>query len=414
MAEQQQKPVLIVGGGFTGLFAAIHLRQQEESLPIVLVDKHDRFIFKPLLYDFLSSEVQLDMAWPSYDDLLLNRDITFIEGEVQSIDLESKQIMLEDQLSYDYKYLVLALGGVTGYFGVSGAKENTFSFRNAEDAFSLGRHLRACLQQASQSAANKSSLTTVAIIGAGPSGVELAATLADLLPEWSQSLNLSSDEIRIVIIQRGDEILKGTDSEQLRTTAEKALQDRQVSVELVLEATVEAVTPTQVHYRQHDQTVQLEASTTVWTAGNATHPLIADLPVNERDRSGRLKVTSTLQLPEFPEVFAGGDCSVTIDDPQPATAQVAYQQGAAIAANISALINGDSPSAAEVKLRGVLLKLGMEEGAAEIFDRFEIKGHLGHIIRHATYLSLLPTPARNVKVGAQWLTDEIFEQVLDV
>ncbi|MGD1857815.1 MAG: hypothetical protein ACFB2W_26565 [Leptolyngbyaceae cyanobacterium] len=114
------------------------------------------------------------------------------------------------------------------------------------------------------------------------------------------------------------------------------------------------------------------------------------------------------------DVFAGGDCSVNTDDPQPATAQVAYQQGAAIAANISALIDGDEPSAAEVNLRGTLLKLGMEKGAAEIFDRFEISGHLGHVVRHATYLSLLPTPARNIKVGAQWLTDEIFEQVLDV
>ncbi|MEM9803721.1 MAG: NAD(P)-binding protein [Cyanobacteria bacterium P01_D01_bin.56] len=98
MEKQQQKPILILGGGFTGLFAAIHLRQHQESLPIVLVDKRDRFIFKPLLYDFLSSEVQLEMAWPSYDELLSNRDITFIEGEVKSIDLVGKQVMLEDQL----------------------------------------------------------------------------------------------------------------------------------------------------------------------------------------------------------------------------------------------------------------------------------------------------------------------------
>ncbi|MEM9803720.1 MAG: FAD-dependent oxidoreductase [Cyanobacteria bacterium P01_D01_bin.56] len=295
-----------------------------------------------------------------------------------------------------------------------GARENTFAFRHAEDAFALGKHLRTCLQQASQATTNQQALTTVVIIGAGPSGVELAATLADLLPEWSKSLNLSPDNLRIVIVQRGDEILKCTDSEQLRTTAQQALKDRQIAVELVLEATVEVVTPTHIHYRRHGRIERLEASTIVWTAGNATHPLVANFPVTERDRSGRLKVTPTLQLPEFPEVFAGGDCAVTIDALQSATAQVAYQQEAAIAANISALVNGDSLSVAEVKLRGILLKLGMEEGAAEIFDRFEIKGHLGHLIRHATYLSLLPTPARNIKVGAQWLTDEIFEQVLDV
>ena len=159
---------------------------------------------------------------------------------------------------------------------------------------------------------------------------------------------------------------------------------------------------------------QLSTATTVWTAGNATHPLIRALPVTQRDKADRLKVAPTLQLPEFPEVFAGGDCAVNPDDPQPATAQVAYQQGAAISNNISAIVDGKDLTAVEVTLRGTLLKLGMEEGVAEIFDKYEIKGLLGHIIRHATYLSLLPTPARNLKVGAQWLTDEIFEQVLQV
>lgn len=412
--DLQDKPVLILGGGFTGLFTAIHLRQQQKSLPITLIDREDRFIFKPLLYDFLSSEVQLDMAWPSYDELLLSRDVTFVKGEIQDIDLMGQQVMLNNNLAYGYEYLVLSLGGVTGYFCVPGAREHSLTFRQAEDAFALGQHLRECLQQASQKTSDNDSLTTVAIIGAGPSGVELAATLADLLPEWSDSLDVEPNNIRIVIIQRGDEILKGTDSEQLRATAENALKDRKVAVELQLEATVEAVIPTHVQYRQHGESKQLAASTIVWTAGNATHPLITDLPVTERDRAHRLKVEPTLQLPEFPNVFAGGDCAINTADPQPATAQVAYQQGIAIADNIAALVDGDELSAVDVKLRGILLKLGMEEGAAEIFDRFEIKGHLGHLIRHATYLSLLPTPARNLKVGTQWLTDEIFEQVLNV
>ena len=410
----QEQSVLILGGGFTGLFTAIHLRQQQSSIPITLIDREDRFIFKPLLYDFLSSEVQLDMAWPSYDELLLSRDITFFKGDIQDVNLIDKQVTLGNKLAYEYKYLVLALGGVTGYFNVPGAKENSFTFRQAEDAFALGKHLRECLQQASQNSSKNNSLTTVAIIGAGPSGVELAATLADLLPEWSEALDVDPDNIRIVIIQRGDEILKGTNSTQLKTTAAKALKDRKVAVELLLESTVEAVTPTHVQYRQHGESKRLDADTIVWTAGNATHPLIKTLPVTERDSAQRLKVEPTLQLPEFPHVFAGGDCAVNTDDPQPATAQVAYQQGIAIADNISALVEGEELSAVDVKLRGILLKLSMEEGAAEIFDRFEITGHLGHVVRHATYLSLLPTPIRNLKVGTQWLTDEIFEQVLNV
>lgn len=411
--NSKKSPALILGGGFTGLFAAIRLRQSQPDLPITLVDRQERFIFKPLLYDFLSSEVQLDMAWPSYDDLLQSRDITFIRGDITEINLHDRQVLLDGQLAYSYDYLVMALGGVAAHFGVSGAQQNAFNFRNAEDAFSLGQHLRSCLQQASQPANEDSALTTVAIVGAGPSGVELAATLADLLPLWSDSLDLDEDSIRIVILQRGDEILKGTESEQLRETVHKAFGKRRIDVELILEATVEEVAPNHIQYQHQGKSKRLETATTVWTAGNAVHPLIDRLPVTHRDRNRRLQVSGTLQLPEFPNVFAGGDCAVNTDDPQPQTAQVAYQQGAVIADNISALIDKEPLSQAEVKLRGILLKLGMEEGAAEIFNRFEAKGHLGHLIRHATYISLLPTPARNLKVATQWLTDEIFEQVLD-
>ncbi|MEO0458128.1 MAG: NAD(P)/FAD-dependent oxidoreductase [Cyanobacteria bacterium P01_A01_bin.114] len=411
---QRNDGTLILGGGFAGLFAAIHLRQQQDDIPITLIDREDRFIFKPLLYDFLSSEVQLDMAWPSYDELLLSRDITFVKGDIQAIDLEAQQVRLANQLAYGYQYLVLALGGVTGYFGIPGARDYSLPFRSAGDAFALGQHLRDCLQQASQSPSAQPSLLTVAIIGAGPSGVELAATLADLLPEWYDALEGCPDDIRIVIVQRGDEILKGLDSEQLRETAREALGDRRITVDLLLGASVEAVEPTRIRYQKENKTHQLDTHTAVWTAGNTVHPLIKALPVTERDRAGRLSVTPELRLPEFPNVFAGGDCSVNAADPQPATAQVAYQQGAAIADNISALIEGGNLSAAEVTLRGTLLKLGMEVGAAEVFDKFEIKGHLGHIVRHATYLGLLPTPVRNIKVGAQWLTDEIFEQALNV
>jgi NADH dehydrogenase len=100
-----------------------------------------------------------------------------------------------------------------------------------------------------------------------------------------------------------------------------------------------------------------------------------------------------------------------MQNPLPATAQVAYQQGAAIARNLKAISAGGSPSPAQVRLRGTLLKLGPEESAAEIFDRFEIKDNLGHLIRQAAYLELLPTPVENFKATTEWLADEVFHRL---
>ena len=412
--NEASNSTLILGGGFVGLFTALHLSHQRCSLPTTLIDQEWSFIFKPLLYEFLSGEMNVDLLWPRYDELLHNSGIAFIRDTVQEIDLHHRQVQLTSGLRYSYKNLVLALGSTTGYFGIEGAKENTLPFRTAEDAIALGRHLRDCLQRASQieDAQERRNALTVGILGAGRAGVELAATLADLLPDWYAQIGGNAQEIRVVVLQRGKEILKG-DIDKLRATAQTAMQQRTVPVEFLLEAEVSGVDVNKVEFKRHNQTEILSAGTIVWTTGTATHPLIKALPIDpeHRDKQGRLQVTPMLQLPDFPEVFAGGDCTVDKDNPLPATAQVAYQQAAAIARNLKAISEGNSPSPSHVRLRGTLVKLGLEESVAEIFDRFEVKGKLGHLIRQATYLELLPTPVRNFKATTEWLTDELFHQL---
>lgn len=409
-------PTLILGGGFTGLFTALHLSHQHYQPPTILIDQEWSFIFKPLLYEFLSGEMNLQHLWPRYDYLLHNSGVAFIRDTVQAIDLQQRQVHLASGLHYTYGKLVLSLGGVAGYLGVEGAKEQTFPFRTGEDAMALGRHLRDCLQRATQveDPQQKRTLLTVAILGAGRSGIELAATLADLLPDWYNPLGGEATDIRIVVIQRGKEILKG-DGDRLRQTAQIALQQRTVLVELLLETEVTAVRSNIVVLKRNEQIEELSAATIVWTTGTATNPLIATLPVPEanRDRQGRLKVSDTLQLPDFPEVFAGGDCTV-MDHPLPTTAQIAYQQGAAIAHNLKALSEGRVPMPIHIGQRGTLMKLGLDESVAEIFDRYEVKGNLGHLIRQAAYIDLLPTPARNFKVTAEWLSDELFRRIANV
>ncbi|MFZ4554954.1 MAG: NAD(P)/FAD-dependent oxidoreductase [Pseudanabaena sp.] len=409
-------PTLILGGGFTGLFTALHLSHQQYTTPTILIDREWNFIFKPLLYEFLSGEMNTQFIRHRYDALLHESGIAFIRDEVQSIDLQQRQVRLASGLHYTYSNLVLSLGSIAGYFGVKGAKENALAFRTSDDAIALAWKLRDCLQQATQTSEpqQKKNLLTIAILGAGCTGVELAATLADLLPAWYSPLGGDIADIRIVVIQRGKQILKG-DSDRLRQTAHEALQNRTISVEVMLETTVVEIHPNVVVLKCNDQIEEFAAATIIWTTGIAINPLINTLSIPEggRDKQGRLKLTDTLQLIDFPEVFAGGDCTV-MEHPLPATAQVAYQQGEAIAHNLQALSESHSPIAFEAGMRGTLMKLGLSDGVAEIYDRYEVKGNLGHLIRQAAYLQLLPTPARNFKATIEWLSDEMFHCVAGV
>lgn len=420
--EQQSasndEQVLILGGGFAGLFTALHLTSSQCPLRIKLIDRETRFIFKPLLYELLSNEVQVNVTWPRYEEILGDRNVAHILGDIQSIDLKNQKVELASGLSYGYRYLVIALGDTAGYFGIPGAKEHTFTFRDANDALGLSKHLRQKLQAAAQTEEDvkRKALLTVAIVGAGPAGVELSATLADLLPDWYEKLGGNPEEITIALIQRGSEILKGGVSDKLREVAQKALGNRKLPVELLLGASVKSIEPGALTYRQDEADHTLETETIVWTAGSATHPLVRSLPLDDthRDSRGRPYLNSSLQLIGCPNVFAGGDCATNVHDPQPATAQVAYQQGKAIARNILALIEDRALEPMDVTLRGTLMKLGIEESVAEIMGRVRVTGHAGHLIRQATYLGLLPTPARNLKLSAEWITDEVFEQILGV
>lgn len=427
---------LILGGGFTGLFTALHMRHLSCPGSIVLVDRQDRFVFKPLLYDFLSGELNTDQVWPRYDTLLHDSGISFVQDTVRSIDLHGRQVELISGLRYTYTHLVLALGSTVGYFGTEGARENSFPFRTGEDAVILGTHLRMQLQRAIQTRdSERLPLLTVAVVGAGPAGVELSLTLADLLPEWYRDLGGNAGQIRVVLINRGEEILEGDINSRLRDKARTAMHQRAVPVEILSGAAVSAVRPGSVEFKRGEEHGSLQTATCIWTAGSATHPLIRELsiPPEHRDGRERLRVTSTLQLPDFPEVFAGGDCTVQLQaeahtnllpwlhgsdpaqaepKPLPPTAQVAYQQGAAIARNLKAIMDGGSPQPAHIGMRGSLLKLGLQDGVANLFGRYEVSGKVGHLIRQGAYLELLPTPAHNFKATIEWLTDEVFDLAL--
>ncbi|MBL1179304.1 NAD(P)/FAD-dependent oxidoreductase [Pantanalinema sp. GBBB05] len=405
-------PTIILGGGFVGLFTALHLSQQNYPHPIVLIEQRDRFSFKPLLYELLSGELHSDQVYPRYKELLSGSRVMVVQDTVKSIDLLDQNITVASGQRYAYRNLVLALGSQTAYFNTPGANQYTFSLTNGAEAIALRKHLRHRLHQAIQAKTveERRYLLTVAIIGAGPAGIELACTLADLLPIWYDELGGDSDEIRIVLVNRSRDILQGDINSQLRCTVQRSLKHRQV--ELLFDAAVNAIHPDQVQYQQQQQSHTLSTGTIVWTAGSSPNPLLTELPIaaEYRDQRGRLIVKPTLQLPEFPEVFAAGDCATDREHPQPPTAQVAYQQGRAIAQNLKLQAAGKPLLPVQVHLRGTLMKLGLNESVANLFNKVQIKGQPGHLLRQATYLELLPTPTHNIRATAEWLTDELLQR----
>jgi len=408
---------VIVGGGFTGLFTTLHLTHDHYPRSTILIDQNERFCFKPLLYEYFSGQMDAQQVVPRYEELLRGSGAIFVQDSVQSIDLHQRQVKLASGDCYNYSNLVLALGSVTGYFGVEGAKEYALPLWSQQDAIAIDRHLRDCLRRAVQveDPEERRRLLTMTVIGGGPSGVEMAATLADMLPHWYEALGGNPQEVRVVLLNHGKEILEGDINSHLRQTAEQELQKRAVPIEMLMGAEATAVRQNAVEYRCDDKTETLPTATTIWTTGTSTHPLIKDLPIpkEKRDRHGRLFVTPTMQLLDFPEVFAGGDCAAIKDNSLPPTAQVAYQQGAAIAHNLKAIALGNELKPAKVNIRGTLLKLGLEDAAANIYDKFELDGEIGHLIRQGTYLELLPTPIHDFKVTTEWLREEIFHRHLD-
>lgn len=411
-------PTVIVGAGFTGLFTALHLRHQHDLRSIILIDPQERFVFKPMLYELLTGELSEDAVCPTYKELLQGSNITFVQDTVEAIDLSQKRLTLASGLDYPYDHLVLAVGSVQGYLGTEGAQNNAFAFRTRENAIALEGQLRKCLQRASRmhDAAQRRSLLTFAVVGAGPTGVEMAATLADLLPYWYAQLEGDVHEIRIVLINHGKTILAGDVNAGLKKDALHAFRTRTVPVELILGVGVKSVHADHLEYQPANspEIKRLDTQTTIWTAGTAVNPLIQSLKsqisADHLDKHGLPLVTSTLQLLDFPEVFAAGDCADVQQQQLPALAQVAYQQGATIAHNLIALAKGRAFSSAHVSLRGTLMKLGLGNGVANLFDKIQITGKPGDLIRNAAYLELLPTPLHDFKATTEWLKEETFHR----
>jgi NADH dehydrogenase len=389
--------ILIIGGGFGGLFTALDLDGAGE---ITLVNDEDHFLFKPMLYEYLSGEVE---AWHIAPDCqeLLDEKVRFVRGAVTDIDLEARVATVagrDEPLSYDV--LVIAPGAVTNYAGVTGAERFALPFRALNDAKRLRQRMTDALDHVQPDAAPQDTrgALTFAVVGGGASGVELATKMSDLLRDAVKRRALRG-EPRVLIVEMADRLVPGM-GEEIRVFVEDALQKARIEVHTGTR--VVRVTENGITLEHNQQDNEVETAAVVWVAGVRMNPLVERLKV-EKDRRGLMLVERTLQVRGYPNVFALGDVAFYPDvvPTLAGTAQLANQESGLCARNVRAFIEGRPLKTKHFIELGEAVSLGTEHAAVLSAGKI-ISGPLARQARFAMYTARLPTWHHRLKVGASW------------
>lgn len=396
MAQKPAK-ILIIGGGFGGLFTALDLAGAGE---ITLVSDQDHFLFKPMLYEYLSGEVEAWHIAPDFKELLDNQ-ATFIRDVVSDIDLEAGEVTLSNRgQKRPFDVLVFAPGAVSNYAGVEGAEEFALPFRTIADANHLRRRMTEALDRIPPESAPQDtrSALTFAIVGGGASGVELSTKMADLLRDAVKRRALHG-EPRVLVIELTDRLVPGM-GEEIRGVVEHALEEYRV--EAFTETRVVRVTADTISLVHKQNLTDIQTAGVVWVAGVKPSPLIEKLKV-ETDRRGLILVEPTLQVRGHNNVFALGDVAFYRDvvPTLAGTAQLALQEAHLCARNVRAFIEGGELKAKHFVELGEAVSLGTEH-AAVLTSGKVISGPLARQARFALYTARLPTWHHRLRVGASW------------
>jgi NADH dehydrogenase len=330
--------IVIIGGGFGGLSAARRLRR--EDVQVTLVDRKNHHVFQPLLYQVATATLSPgDIAAPIRWILRHVRNVRVLMGEARRIDVSTRRVELADGGALDYDYLIVASGSRHAYFGHGEWEEHAPGLKTLEDAIAIRRRILLAFERAEREPdrARQRELLTFALVGGGPTGVELAGTLAEIARQTlrDEFRSIDTSHARIVLIEGGPSIL-ATFPESLRLAAKRSLEKLGVEVR---EHTV--VTSVDAHGVTCANGERLDAGTVVWAAGVAASPLAATLGV-PTDRAGRVIVEPDLSIPGHPEVFVVGDAAVFLHQggtPLPGVAQTAMQGARHAAGNIVRLIH---------------------------------------------------------------------------
>jgi NADH dehydrogenase len=391
--------VVVVGAGFAGLTAMRGLERSQ--VRVTLVDRNVYSTFQPLLYQVATAGLtSADVAYPAWT-AVRKAGAHFCKGEITGIDADARRVLLADGATREYDYLIIATGVSAAFFDVPGAAEHAYSLYTRHDAVVLRDHLMSRLEYLS-AATDKPELN-ITIVGGGPTGVELAGTLAELrniaLPAAFPEIN--QDQIRISLVELGPSLLAPF-HESLREYARRELVTRGVNVRLGTK--IKQVQPGELLIAGHDEarhgtvgphgttephdTAGLPSDLTVWAAGIGAPEWIGKLGL-PTGRGGRILTGPDLRVLGQDRIFAAGDIALIEGQPLPQLAQPAMQQGRHVAIQIRRLEAGQPTRPFEYQDKGIMATIGRRSAVVELPSRIRAKGTLAWLGWLALHLFFL-------------------------
>ncbi|KAE8689204.1 Alternative NAD(P)H-ubiquinone oxidoreductase C1 [Hibiscus syriacus] len=449
----KKKPrVCILGGGFGGLYTALRLESllwpEDKKPQVLLVDQSERFVFKPMLYELISGEVDAWEIAPRFSELLENTGVQFLQDKVKLLHPSDhwgmnghKQsscggtVLLESGLLIEYDWLVLALGAETKLDVVPGALEFAIPFSTLEDACKVDNKLKTL----ERLKFGKDSLIRVAVVGCGYSGVELAATISERLQDRGivQAINVETTICPTAPVGNREAALKVLSSRKVQLLLGYFVRciRRVCDMEASGDATVKREGKDIAESNSEKYVLELqpaekglesqilEADLVLWTVGSkALLPELEpsdkphELPLNAR---GQAETDEMLRVKGHPRIFALGDSSSLRDSTGrllPATAQVAFQQADFAGWNLWAAINNRPLLPFRFQNLGEMMTLGRNDAAISpsFIDGLTLEGPIGHAARKLAYLIRLPTDKHRLKVGLSWFAKSAIDSVASV
>jgi NADH dehydrogenase len=408
--------ILILGGGFGGVYTALHLDRvfaRDASVEVTLVSAENFLLFTPMLHEVAASALDpSDIVSPLRQ---MFRRVQLLEAEVQHIDLPARRVVVTYGPSrrlrdLEYDHLVIATGSEDNFFGNAELAARAQTMKTLTDALLLRNRVIALLEDAilETDAERRRAMLTFVTAGGGFAGVEVIGAINDFVRaalRWYP--NIRAEEIRVVLVHPKEVVLPEL-GEALGRYAQKKLMER--GVEVLFSTEVLAYSGGRVTFSKGEP---IPAATLIWTGGVKPGKLIEELAVPKENH--RLKVNEFLALPENPGVWALGDCASAIDSgtgrPFPTTAQHAVRQGRTVAYNIAAVVRGNQPIAFRFKTLGQLAAIGHRAGVAQVFG-VRFSGLPAWFMWRTIYLMKLPRLQKKIQVALHWTADLFFSHDL--
>jgi NADH dehydrogenase len=396
--------VVIAGAGFAGLTCARGLKHA--PVDVLLLDRNNYHLFTPLLYQVASALLDPgEVARPVRELVRPLGNVEFRQATVTGVDLEGR-VLRTDRGKVPYDYLVLATGSQSDYFGNASLAEHAFGLKMLEEGLALRNRVlgRVEASQWTADAARRRAMLTFAVVGAGPTGVEMAGALSELVRHVLKKdyPKLDLGEVRVILLEAAGSVL-GTFVPSLRAAARRSLEKK--GVEVRLNARVAEVSKDSIKLADGEE---IPAATVVWTAGVRASEVGGLLGV-KLGRQARVDVDPTLQIPGHPVVFVIGDLAGAVVDGQslPMLIPVAMQEGRRVAATIGDMARNGGATAFVYKDPGIMATIGRNSAVAEL-GRVHLSGFLGWVMWLTVHLVNVVSFRSRILVLTNWAWDYLF------